>query len=228
MVVLSGFVSLVNALAWPSAILAIAVLFRRELRLAMGRLGEVKYGGMEVTFREDLRQAETLARAVPRANAADSSSSPSKIQLEIASDQASDLAGTLVGQETSPATTILSTSHSKPDPRSARTLDSFFRLCEESPREGVLETWGELSRVLIHASTVLGDRRTPAPLRVETALRFLVERGWLNSAEAELVERLRSLNNQVERREGSLPSRDDARRFVELAGSMIHRIISLG
>lgn len=228
MVVLSGFISLINALAWPSAILAIAVLFRRELRLAMGRLGEVKYGGMEVTFREDLRQAETLARVVPRADASSDSSSPAKIQLEIASGEASDLGGTLVGHEMSTATTILSTSHSKADPRSVRTLDSFFRLCEESPGEGVLETWGELSRVLIHASTILGDRGAPAPLRVETALRFLVERGWLNSAEAELVERLRSLNNQVERREGPPPSRDDARRFVELAGSMIQRVVSLG
>ena len=232
MKLLNGFVSLINALAWPSASLVIAVLFRRELRLAMGRLGQVKYGAMEVTFREDLRKAEALAQAVPRVDAPATPTPPLKINLEIAPDEGAELVGTLVGHEVSTlnptATNVLVASQQKADPRSVRGAESLLRLCERSPREGILETWGELSRVLIHASAILGDRRSPAPLRVETALRFLVERGWLNSVEGQLVDRLRSLADQVERFERPPVALDDARRFIELAMPLINRVVSLG
>ncbi len=232
MKLLNGFVSLINALAWPSATLAIAILFRRELRMAMGRLGQVKYGAMEVTFREDLREAEALAEAVPRVEASAAPSPPLKINLEIAPDDAAELVGTLVSRGTALSDavppTVLVASPSKFDARSTRSQESLLRLCEDSPREGILEAWGELTRVLIHSSTILGDRRTPAPLRVETAVRFLVERGWLNGVEGQLVERLRSLGGHVERGEGPPISIDDARRFVGLAMPLIGRVAALG
>jgi len=224
---LIGFVSLINALAWPSATIAIAVLFRRELRLALGRLGQVKYGAVEVNFREDLHEAEALARSAARLDPPVAPHPLPKINLEVAPDEAAELVGTMVGREASTATTVLVTAGAKSGPRSRRDLDSYLQLCQKSPRVGVLEAWDELSQALIHAATQLGDRRAIAPVRVESALRFLVDRGWLTNVEGRLVDRLERLSDLVERREGPPMAPEDARRFVELIVPLVHRVANL-
>ena len=81
---------------------------------------------------------------------------------------------------------------------------------------------------MVHASTVLGDRRAPAPLRVDAAARFLVDRGWIGGVEGHLIDRLRLLADRVERNEGTPIDPDDARRFVQLATPLIARVAALG
>ena len=224
---LDGFIALINALAWPSASLAIAILFRRELRMALGRLGQLKYGGVELTFREDLRQAETLARSIPRPEINPGPANRPKITFETDTGNATELAGTMVAHDGSTATTVAVAAGGKNEPRQRRSLDSYWKVCQVSPRLGVLETWDELKQVLVQVSSAVGDRRVPAPIRLEAAVRFLVERGWLTSDEGQLIERLRLMANQVEPRDGTPVMIDDARRFVELAVPLIDRVTGL-
>lgn len=226
-IAVDGFIALINALAWPTASLAIAVLFRRELRMALGRLGQFKYGGVELTFRDDLRQAETLARSIPRPEINPPSTTRPKVTLEAAAANAAELAGTMVAHDESTATTVVVAAGGKADPRPRRNLESYWQVCQVSPRLGVLEVWDELKLVLVQVSTAVGDRRAPAPTRAEAAARFLVERGWLTSGEGQLIERLRLMANQVEPHDGLPVMIDDARRFVELAVPLIDRVLSL-
>jgi hypothetical protein len=53
------------ALAWPLVTLAIALIFRQDLAHALGRIGRLKYHDLEVTFQEELHQAEDLVRKLP-------------------------------------------------------------------------------------------------------------------------------------------------------------------
>ncbi len=223
-----GLIDLISALAWPSAVLVIAFLFRHEVRGVLTRLGQFKYGGVEMTFRDDLRDAETLARAVPATPSSSDNAQPLRVQLEVGANDAAELVGTLVGHETSTATTVLVASPVRAEPRPGRSVEAFLRLCGESPREGILEAWADLRNVLIQAAATLGDRRAPAPVRVEGAVRFLVDRGWINTVEGQLVERLRGLASQVEHRAGAPVSLEDARRFVELAVPILIRVAALG
>jgi hypothetical protein len=57
-----GLVSiLVNGLAWPLAVVAVAAIFRSEVRRLVDRLTRVKYRDFEAKFRRELRQTEDAA-----------------------------------------------------------------------------------------------------------------------------------------------------------------------
>ena len=196
--------------------------------MTLTRLGQVKYGGVEVNFRDDLHQAEALARAVPRGEgAAVPALAPAKIHLEAAAGDPAELTGTLVGREASTATTVLVAAGSKGERRAPRTLECYLEACQASPRLGLLEAWDDLNRGLLQASTHLGDRRAPAPVRAEAAVRFLVDRGWLNGVEGQLIDRLRRISDLVAGRQGPPVILDDARRFVELVVPLIQRVAGL-
>ena len=221
---MNGFVSLVNALAWPVAAFLIALLFRRELREAMGRLGQVKYGGVEVNFRADLREAEALARTAIPADSSDGSPSTPRISLEAAPADATELPGMLVSREASTATTVMVAAGVRPEPNSPRNLDAFHKRCRDSPRLGVLEAHDDLGRAILLAAARLGDRRLPGPIRAESAARFLVDRGWLNGTQGQLIDRLNRLGTLVEHGAGPPLTADDARRYVDLVVPLLDRL----
>jgi hypothetical protein len=52
---------LVQSLAWPVAAVAIAALFRAEVRLVLERIVRLKYRDFEAQFRRDLAESEGLA-----------------------------------------------------------------------------------------------------------------------------------------------------------------------
>lgn len=54
-------IQLIQHIAWPLTILGISLMFRSELRSAMGRLSHLKYGDWEATFEKGLRVAERHA-----------------------------------------------------------------------------------------------------------------------------------------------------------------------
>jgi hypothetical protein len=201
---LNGFVSMINALAWPIATVGLALLFRRDVKSMIARIGHLKYRDVEVTFRDDLQKAEALARSIP---------SPPRVVLEAESgSSAPKLGGEIIGGH-------------KPASPIQGELD---RLASLSPREAVLEAWSIVGQALIKASSKLGDRRAPAPIRAEDASRYLIDRGWLAGPEAQLVDRLRALRDKVAHTEEIAPSVDEARRFVELSLSLVSRIETLG
>ena len=71
--------------SWPLATLLIALIFRQDVGKALGRVGQFKYRDLELTFRDDLRQAEQLARAIPPP------ASKGSVVLEVAPDEAKEL-----------------------------------------------------------------------------------------------------------------------------------------
>lgn len=227
---LIGFVSLVGALAWPVASFLIAVLIRRELRMAVGRLGQVKYAGMEVNFREEIRLAEDLARSAGQAEAAvaPAPAAPVAIVHESAEGDASELPGTLIGRDTTLGSTMLVAPGPRPEAKPDRDADSLRRLCLDSPRLAILEAWDDLGHAAARAVTALGDRRSGTPVRAESAARFLVDRGWLNGAQGRLVDRLRQIAARAERGEGPAATPDDARRYVDLVLPLLDRLNSIG
>ena len=228
MVAVTGLIALIDALAWPMAMMAISMLFRHEVRGILARLGQFKYAGLEMTFRDELRDAETLARAIPRPEVHLDTASAAKVQLEVAPDTGTDLGGTLVSAEGLTTTSVLVASPTRTESADLRQGAPVHRVWGDTPRSGVLKSWDELRRGLLQAATHLGDRRAPAPVRVEGAVRFLVERGWVSGVEGQLIERLRALAEQVEGDVGTPVSRDEARRFVDLAVPLIGRIGGLG
>ena len=224
MVAVDGLISLITALAWPLAVLAIPLIFRQEVRGILARLGQFKYAGLEMTFRDELRDAETLARAIPRADVTLDPTPATRVQFEVGEGEATELVGTLVSPDLPVLNSITVATPGRTDPRPAPATPPVHRIWGNSPRAGVLEFWDDLKRNLLRAATQLGDRRAPAPVQVEGAVQFLVSRGWISGVEGQLVERLRTLAELVEHPEGPPLSRDEARRFIDLAGPLVARI----
>lgn len=211
-----------NALAWPSAALLIAILFRRELRLALNRLGQVKYAGMELNFRDEIRRAEALAQAAFAVDPGGRPEATPRVVHEAAAGDASELPGTLLGGESSTTTTVLVAGGTRPQPHAPRSHDALVRLCHDSPRLGVMEAWDELDRAIAGAAARLGDRRPGG--QADGSVRFLVGRGWLPAAHVQLVDRLRRLAVQVEQDDARPPSADEARRYLDLVTPLLDRL----
>lgn len=57
-------VRIVEAVAWPVAVLFIGFLFRRELRIVVSRMSHMKYGGFEAKFEKALAEAEKQAKEI--------------------------------------------------------------------------------------------------------------------------------------------------------------------
>ena len=207
MVVLNWYVSLLGAVAWPLSMLVIALLFRQEVKQALGRVGQFRYRDLEVTFRADLHQAETLARSIPE------SPSKSPILLEIDPGEAKTLGGHLIGD--------LSSSDASFEDREA-----LEKLAARSPRKAIEEAWNVAGRALVRAAQALDDRRTKGLSHPDAAVRFLVDRGWLAGPEAFLVGLLRALKDRAARADEPPPSTDEARRYVDLALGVASRIAS--
>jgi len=198
---------MVGALAWPLATLGVMLLFRQDLKAMFARVGHVKYREVEVSFRDDLRQAEALARSIP---------TQGRVVLEVEPGESGpSLGGPIIGG-LGPAA-----------PRH-QSHDGLDLLAARSPRDAVLDAWASVGQALLKAAVTLGDRRAPAPLRADSAARYLVDRGWLAGPEAQLVERLRMLHDRMAQVDDLIPSADEARRFVELALMLACRIESLG
>ncbi len=58
------FVEIVKAIAWPVAIIWLGYIFRKEVRLLLGRLSSVKYGEVEASFSKELAEAEFSAQKI--------------------------------------------------------------------------------------------------------------------------------------------------------------------
>jgi hypothetical protein len=202
---LDRFLTLFGPLAWPLATLLIALIFRSDVTRALGRVGRFKYRDLEVSFREDLHQAEELARSIP----APPPSSP--VVLEIETGEAKPLVGQLIGEISPP-----------PSPLEGR--ETLLNLAARSPREAVETAWGLVGRALVRVAAAHGDFRASGHSNPDLAVRYLVDRGRLADVEVMLVRLLRTLRDRSARLDQPSPSRDEARRFVDLAWKMASRL----
>jgi len=200
---------LFGALAWPAATLAIALIFRNDVTRALGRVGQFKYHDLEVTFHEDLRQAEELARSIP--------ASPAKgpIVLEIDPGECPPLVGQFI--------------HDTPPPMAPpEDREALVKIAASSPREAVERAWGIVERSLDRLAASLGDRRIANRSNPDAVTRFLVDRGRLGVPEALLVGLLQTLRGRAASLDDRSPSPDEARRFVDLALGVASRIVERG
>ncbi len=198
-------IPLLAVMAWPLASLLIAYLFRHEVRLALGRVGQVKYRDFEMTFHEDLHQAETLAKTIAPVAAP-------RVVLELGNGEPVELAGSMIGEIGGVVVASIV-------PPSARGAEALERIAARSPREAMLGAWDEVGRSLLAASARLGDRRGPLPNRAVDAIKSLVGRGWLAGPEAKLVEQLRAIRDRVAGLDevSKAPTPEEARRYIDLA-----------
>jgi hypothetical protein len=60
--------NLLEAVAWPLTILAIALIFRRQIAQKLGALTEVGYGGVSARFAQGVNEANLLAVRSERAS----------------------------------------------------------------------------------------------------------------------------------------------------------------
>ena len=219
---LNGILPLVGTMVWPVALVVLAALFRREISQASGRLGRVKYRDLELTFREDLRQVEALARAIPvptptEVTVAGPAALPTPGQPLMESDRHPNgpmLGGTMiVAAPPSGAAVPPAVSRRRNPP------------VEASPREVIVDAWAALGRTLIRAAVRRGDRRVPrSPIRADDAVRFLVMKGAITDDEARLFDALRKLWAQVDRLAGASLGDDEARRFAEATARLAARL----
>lgn len=220
----NGFVAtaapLLSAVAWPLAALAMAALFRREVRLALDRLARLKYGAMELTFRDDLREAEALARCLPPPpGSADRPEPGATVRFEVAAPDAN------AAPETLGTLLVDAGAEGRAVARPARD--------RRSPRDAIRRAWDDLAHAVVEVAARLGDRREPDPGRPTPALRFLVDRGYLSGDEGRLVDRLRRLADRADRidpadgHDGPAPGRAEAERFAALAGPVRDRLLGL-
>ena len=59
---MENFVKLIEALAWPVAVLILAFGFRTELRKVFNRISKLKYKELEATFDKELSQVENRTK----------------------------------------------------------------------------------------------------------------------------------------------------------------------
>lgn len=59
---MENFVKLIEALAWPVAVLIFAFSFRTELRKVLNRISKLKYKELEATFDKELSQVENRTK----------------------------------------------------------------------------------------------------------------------------------------------------------------------
>ena len=192
------FLTLLGTLAWPIATVVIALIFRLDVTRALGRVSQFKFRGVELTFREDLRQAEELARSLPPLPSSDS-----KI-LELGPAQTQPLGGQLI-------------SHFWPsNSRANEPHEALVEVAERSPRQAVEEAWSFVHRALIRVAIGVSDRLGHGHSDTDAAVRYLVDQARLVSGEAKLVGLLRRLSDRA-RLDPTPPSTEEARRFVDLA-----------
>lgn len=122
--------TLYGPLVWPLATLLIALIFRKDVGQALGRVGQVKYRDLELTFREDLHQAEQLARSIPPP------AEKGPVVLEVSVDGPEPLRGRLIAPPSGP--------EGSPSDRS----DSPEDLAGRRPRQAVEAAWGLVSRAI--------------------------------------------------------------------------------
>ena len=137
------FLNEIGPLVWPIAAVCMALIFRRDLSQAMGRVGKVKYRDLELTFREDLHEVERLVRVMP-------SPAVPAVLPELAGNEAEPLCGRLI---VSPTTLVEPTERGETPPV-ASDLD---------PREAVEMAWSRVAGSLADVGLVGERRHWPGP-----------------------------------------------------------------
>ena len=130
----------IGPLVWPIAAVCMALIFRRDLGQAMGRVGKLKYRELELTFREDLHEVERLVKVMP---------TPAVLP-ELAGDEGEPLCGRLI---VSSINVVEPAEHGQNPP-----VES-----DLGPREAVEVAWSRVAGSLAEVGRVGERRHWPGP-----------------------------------------------------------------
>jgi len=202
------------SVAWPLAIILIAVLFRPGVKALLSGLGgvlervrrdrvEIELGDkFKIHFSEEIRKVEQeAAHVLPHVLSTVAEESPAQAKP-------TTVDGAVV----------------IPD-----TFQRYFSYAEVAPRAAIIEAWREVEIVIeqLAAATSVGLRSTEVPERyvspVVTA-RQLLKAKLLDENTFKIFEDLRQLRNQVAHSSGGEPTNEDAKNYVRLAFYLIARI----
>jgi hypothetical protein len=194
-------VTLLGVLAWPLTVLVIALLFRRELKRAFGRLAQLRYGEFEASFERKLHRAEAELRVdAPAAPTGPKAAAPGKVLKE--SDRGSASAR----------------------PTAAET-EALYRLAIIDPISAVRAAWQRLERKLREAAFLIGLAERAHSLPWNDLSHLLRERGLLPASVPSGLDHLRALYASADDPEDAgLLSADQARRYLDLALPMISEL----
>jgi hypothetical protein len=201
--------SLVGSLAWPLAVVVLAILFKRQIADLIARLRTVKALGAEGTF--DPKEAEASVALATAATAAEAQAATGKPVTEHAAT------GKPVTEH--PATDV-TVQYATPNAR--EITERLMDLAQRSPQAAVLEGYAEIERILkrrMNAANVAGIEKLFGQGLVDVALR----KGVITSSIAVALRDLVRLRNVAahEPDEVSLPKAID---FLALADSVAYSI----
>lgn len=182
--------------AWPVTVLVVALLFRAELRRAIGRLITVHYGEFQASFEKQLKRAESRPHRRGR-HPQPKAAAPGQVIHEV--DRPAPAAG---------------------GPSVATGVEATYRLAIVSPREAIAQAWVWLERLVLDAARALatGAERLEV-LSWEKALGRLVDRGVLPIDLRSKLDELRGLAAKLAAIPATEPAitSDQARRYIDLA-----------
>lgn len=166
------FVSnLIEHLAWPLAVLVIALVFRRQIGDLIDRMRSVKALGAEGTF--DPRQAEaTVALATAQASA------QAAAVVRVATDgitTSDEVTTRKVSEPTLNVTeTVTLSGETYAFPREGTVTERFISVANRDPQAAVLESYEEVERVLrrrMEGAKVAGVEKLTGEQLIDVALR---------------------------------------------------------
>lgn len=203
-----------SSLAWPLAIIFIAVFFRLEVKALLSGLGgvldrvrrdrvDIELGEkFKIHFGQEIRKVEQeAANLLPHG-------------LSIASHRPSEARPTTVD-----GAVVISDAFQR-----------YLSLADIAPRAAIMEAWREVEIVFeqMAAASFVGLRSTEVPERYVSPVviaRHLHKAKLLDDGSLKIFEDLRQLRNQAAHaKSGVEPSNQDAKEYVRLAFYLIARI----
>ena len=195
------WVELVKALAWPVAVLVLALLFRGALRHALDRMTHVKSSLFEGEFKSGLKEVEIHTRPWGAGPAA------------ARPDAATESLVSLAAGEPAPAPP-------PDDPDSSEMKDRLAQIAEIDPRGAILDAWKFVEEAAARAIGKLPGRKRPVADERDIArgVRELATRKPSDINLLLIYDRLRQLKDQAERwRSSRFGRRTMAKNYVKQA-----------
>lgn len=191
--------SVVRSLSWPTALIAVSVIFRKELQTLASRLSSARHKDTELLFGQKLDelrdQVEADAASIQRP--ADVSQGHPKERLPAPVN--SEAYKGAEGEEATKEALRMAFQQGRLDARAAAaevmgiSAESLASTLADFPAAAILAAWAELEHVLLE----VGDRLGMAEFSVNSVTNWLMLHDYLSKSEAAAIKSLRDMRNLV-------------------------------
>lgn len=209
--------TLLSAFAWPLAVVCVACLFRKEVRVLIGRVASIRSPFANVELKEELAQTQAaVANAVVKSDAGPEEASA---EAPVGSDvdgteglkrQGEDVTKDLYARHKSQYLNWLATYRKLGDGRNAHNEVGML----------IAQNWVPIERLISDMfSFATGTKFVTGLTTSDKAIR-LAERGVINNAEAEAVIELDALTGRMLLSKASLDELSALDRYASMAESI--------